>query len=68
MKHGKQMFLGIDLGTSAIKMVLIDEQKKVLAQISKEYEAAQPENGFNEIDPTVWFDSMIKGMEEILQG
>lgn len=67
MNNGKQTFLGIDLGTSAIKFVLIDGQKNVLAQISEEYETAQPEKGFNEIDPKVWFNCMINGMERILK-
>lgn len=67
MKSGKHTFLGIDLGTSAMKLVLIDEQKHVVAQITEEYEAAQPEKGFNEIDPEVWFDCMMSGMGRILE-
>lgn len=67
MEHTNKTFLGIDLGTSAIKLVLIDGQKNVLAQITEEYEAAQPEKGFNEIDPEAWFDCMQKGMERIFE-
>ena len=36
MKH---TYLGIDMGTSAMKMVLIDSEKAVLRQVSEEYEA-----------------------------
>lgn len=67
MESGKYTFLGIDLGTSAMKLVLIDEQKHVVAQITEEYEAAQPEKGFNEIDPEIWFDCMMSGMARILK-
>lgn len=64
MEH---IFLGIDLGTSAMKMVLIDETKRVLARITEEYQVAQPDRGWNEIDPEIWFACMEKGMERILE-
>ena len=67
MKYKNNTYLGIDLGTSAIKLVLIDGQKNVLAQITEEYETAQPEKGFNEIDPEEWFACMMNGMERILK-
>lgn len=64
MEH---IFLGIDLGTSAMKMVLIDEKKNVLARITEEYEVAQPDRGWNEIDPEIWFKCMENGMDRILE-
>lgn len=67
MENKNNTFLGIDLGTSAIKLVLIDGQKNILAQITEEYDTAQPEKGFNEIDPECWFDCMLSGMERILK-
>ena len=54
MEHTEHTFLGIDLGTSAMKLVLIDGNKNVLAQITEEYQAVQPERGFSEIDPEIW--------------
>lgn len=66
MERTKHTFLGIDLGTSAMKLVLIDADKNVLAQIVEEYQAARPERGFCEIDPEVWYDCMISAMERIL--
>ena len=38
-------YLGIDLGTSSMKMVLTDSEKHILGQISEEYEAVQSQNG-----------------------
>ena len=46
MEHSEQTFLGIDLGTSAMKLVLIDDKKNVLAQLTEEYRIAQPEQGY----------------------
>lgn len=65
MEH---MFLGIDLGTSAMKMVLTDEHKNVLGQITEEYQAVQQEGGLCEIDPEIWFQSMQNGIHRILSG
>lgn len=64
----EQTFLGIDLGTSAMKLVLIDGHKRVLAQLTEEYSIAQPERGFNEINPEVWYECMMKAVERILIG
>lgn len=43
-------FLGIDLGTSGLKSVLIDEKGKVLASATVEYPLHQPQNGWAEHD------------------
>lgn len=63
-----QLFLGIDLGTSAMKLVLVDGEKRVLAQICEEYLVEQPNSEWNEIDPEVWYQCMMSGMEKILEG
>ena len=67
MEHSEQTFLGIDLGTSAMKLVLIDDKKNVLAQLTEEYRIAQPEQGYNEIDPIIWYDCMIKAMRRLFE-
>jgi len=64
MKH---LFLGIDLGTSAMKLVLMDEEKKVVASRTEEYESAFLEQGFYEIDPDIWFTCMKAGIRKLLQ-
>ena len=64
----EQLFLGIDLGTSAMKLVLMDGQKNVLAQITEKYQTAQPDKGWIEIDPEIWFGCMRAAMEKILSG
>lgn len=63
-----QLFLGIDLGTSAMKLVLVDGEKHVLAQICEEYQVEQPKSEWNEIDPEVWYQCMMSGIEKILEG
>ena len=65
MKH---TYLGIDMGTSAMKMVLIDSEKAVLRQVSEEYEAVHAGDGWSEIDPVIWYSAMKKGIHKIMEG
>lgn len=65
MKH---LFLGIDLGTSTMKLVLMDETKKVLDQRTEDYQSAELNKGWSEIAPQLWYDCMIRGIREILKG
>lgn len=67
MEHTEYTYLGIDLGTSAMKMVLIDGKKNILAQVTEEYQTVQPEHGLNEIDPEIWYECMESAMERILK-
>ena len=60
-------YLGIDLGTSSMKLVLTDSEKHILGQISEEYEAVQSQDGWCEIDPEIWFQAMQRGMKRILE-
>ncbi len=63
----EELFLGIDLGTSAMKLVLMDRKKTIRAQITEEYEAAQPRCGWSEIDPELWYECMERGLGRILE-
>lgn len=62
----KRIFIGIDLGTSAIKLVSMDEEMQRLFQTTIAYESTQPHQGFNEIDPQVWIDGLKEGMKRLL--
>jgi xylulokinase len=61
----KRYFLGIDLGTSAIKLVLIDADQKLLAHHRVAYEISEPAFGWREIDPDVWFQCLVQGLDEL---
>ncbi|MCI8318167.1 MAG: xylulokinase [Lachnospiraceae bacterium] len=64
----KRLYLGIDLGTSAMKIVLMDEQKQVLAQTTEEYQLSSPQAGWSEIDQELWFERMVQGIRKVLEG
>ena len=59
------MFIGIDLGTSSIKIVLIDENQKTLANHSENIKLLNPRSGFYEQDPESWFMATIKCFNKI---
>ena len=61
-------YIGIDVGTSGIKLLLIDDARNVLAQTSREYEVCHPHEGWSEIEPSVWYENMISGLHELLAG
>ncbi len=53
-------YLGIDIGTSGTKTLVIDVQGNVLAESSAEYPLAQPRPGWTEQDPEDWWQATIK--------
>ena len=44
--------IGVDLGTSATKTILVDQNGKIVAEASVKYPMYQPENGWAEQDPS----------------
>ena len=61
-------YIGIDMGTSGVKLLLIDAQKRILSQSYLEYELSHPREGWSEIDPAVWFDCTLEGLRRLLKG
>jgi xylulokinase len=59
------MYLGIDLGTSSVKAMLIDAEQTVVGSASsKEVKTARPQAGWSEQDPADW----IRATEEAIAG
>ena len=61
-------FIGIDLGTSACKFLLLDEQGAVLNTVSREYPLSFPHPGWSEQDPQDWWDACRSGIPALLSG
>lgn len=61
-------YIGIDLGTSSVKLILIDETGKILKQTDRKYQVNQPRQGWKEIDPELWWESTASALEELLEG
>ncbi|MBV7274710.1 xylulokinase [Clostridiaceae bacterium UIB06] len=59
-------FLGIDLGTSSVKIIIMNEIGKVVESVSKGYEVSYPEVGWAEQNPEDWWNSTKAGIKELL--
>jgi xylulokinase len=59
-------FLGIDLGTSAVKCILVDEQGQVKGSHSVEYPLLQPHPGWAEQHPEDWWSGSVACIGELL--
>ena len=64
----KDLYIGIDLGTSAMKLILIDSEENVLAGTSVDYPLIKPQEGWSEVNQECWFDSMMQGLKSLLDG
>ena len=54
------MFIGIDLGTSSVKMILIDHEQNILATSYSSLTVQSPKDGYNEQNPQEWIDATIE--------
>ncbi|SHE30564.1 xylulokinase [Thermoanaerobacter uzonensis DSM 18761] len=59
-------FLGIDLGTSAVKIILIEEKGNVIGSTSKEYPVYYPQPGWSEQNPEDWWNATKDGIRELI--
>lgn len=59
------LYIGVDLGTSAVKLLLMDESGKVLNIVSKEYPISFPKPGWSEQNPCDWWEQTVAGLIEL---
>lgn len=62
------MYIGIDLGTSGVKLILTTPNGKVINVVSKEYPLLIPKPLWTEQDPNAWYDQTIAGLKELVKG
>lgn len=58
-------YVGIDLGTSAVKISYINEEAEILHSVTKDYPIGYPEEGWAEQNPEDWWNAVCEGMQEI---
>jgi len=61
------MYLGIDLGTSGVKLLLMGQDQAILASASAPLEVARPHPGWSEQDPATWIDATGQALTELRQ-
>lgn len=58
-------YIGIDLGTSSVKLLLTDDQGSIIKTVSKEYPLFFPHPGWSEQDPDDWWSAVKAGIAEL---
>lgn len=61
-------FIGIDIGTSSVKIIAIDELGKIIKSVTREYPIYFPKPMWSEQYPEDWWNKTIEGLEELLEG
>ncbi|KKI94011.1 xylulose kinase [Bacillus sp. SA1-12] len=59
--------IGIDLGTSAVKILLMDKNGDVAHEISKSYPLIHEKSGYSEQEPEQWVDKTREGLGELIK-
>ncbi|MFC0138888.1 xylulokinase [Erwinia mallotivora] len=61
------MYTGIDLGTSGVKTVLLDEDNQVVASHSEALTVSRPHPLWSEQDPEMWWQATDRAMQALAQ-
>ena len=61
-------YIGVDLGTSAVKLLLMDSEGKIENIVSKDYPLSFPHPGWSEQSPLDWYTQSMAGLKELLDG
>lgn len=59
-------YIGIDLGTSSVKLLLLQKDGTVTSSVSKEYPVSYPKSGWSEQNPQDWLRQTLAGLAELL--
>lgn len=60
------LYIGVDLGTSAVKLLLMNEYGEIKKIVSKEYPLYFPHPGWSEQQPEDWFTRTMEGIRELV--
>jgi len=59
--------IGIDIGTSSTKTLMMDEAGRIVASASYEYPLYQPKNGWAEQDPEDWKNAALQTLQQVIK-
>lgn len=60
-------YIGLDLGTSALKLLLMDEKGVIHNIISEEYSISFPKPGWSEQNPVDWWQAAVDGIKKLIK-
>ncbi|WFR58268.1 xylulokinase [Anaerocolumna sp. AGMB13025] len=59
------LYIGVDLGTSSVKLLLMDESGDIKSIVTREYPLYFPQPGWSEQNPEDWFSALTDGIKEL---
>ena len=62
------LYIGVDLGTSAVKLLLMDGEGAVKHVVSREYPLEFPRPGWSQQAPEDWKNAVLEGIPQLLEG
>ena len=62
----KKYLIGLDIGTSGAKCIIVDDTGAVVASSTQEYPLYTPKPGWAEQNPQDWWDACVRGLKVIL--
>ena len=68
IKEQSMYYIGIDLGTSAVKLLLMEGNGKIVRVASREYPLYFPHPGWSQQNPEDWYKQSMDGLCELLDG
>ena len=60
-------YIGVDLGTSAVKLLLMESDGTIANIVSEDYPISFPHPGWSEQNPEDWWKAVQKGIRELLK-
>lgn len=60
------LYIGVDLGTSSVKLLLMDEKGDIKNIVTREYPLYFPNTGWAEQNPVDWYEGFLDGTKELL--
>jgi xylulokinase len=62
----KRYLVGLDIGTSGAKCIIVDDEGTVVASSTQEYPLSTPKPGWAEQNPADWWNGVVRGCREIM--
>ena len=59
------MYLGIDLGTSSLKVILLDTDEQIIDSVSMPLTVQHLQPDFSEQDPHDWWQALQQAMRQL---
>lgn len=58
-------YIGIDLGTSSVKLLLMNDAGDIMREVTREYPLEFPQPGWSQQKPEDWKDAVLDGLREL---